>query len=84
MKFRKSRSSPDRLPESTTIDLVLAQDGDPDAFRRVVVATEADVRRFCVWLCQCNRDRRCLCMSVNVVQCLGQDVINSRDTSTRG
>ena len=52
MKFRKSLSSPDRLPESTTLDLVLAQDGDPDAFRRVVVATETDVRRFCAWLCQ--------------------------------
>lgn len=56
MKFQNSSTPSDRSPESTTIDLVLAQDGDPDAFRRVVVATEADVRRFCAWLCQPGSD----------------------------
>jgi RNA polymerase sigma-70 factor (ECF subfamily) len=35
--------------DSVTRDLFLAQDGDNEAFARVVLATEGDVRRFCSW-----------------------------------
>jgi RNA polymerase sigma-70 factor, ECF subfamily len=35
--------------DAATCDLYLAQDGDHDAFTRVVHATEGDVRRFCAW-----------------------------------
>jgi RNA polymerase sigma-70 factor (ECF subfamily) len=35
--------------DAATRDLFLAQDGDHEAFTRVVQATEVDVRRFCSW-----------------------------------
>lgn len=35
--------------DAVTRDLFLAQDGDNEAFTRVVQATEDDVRRFCAW-----------------------------------
>lgn len=35
--------------DAATRDLFLAQDGDDQAFSRIVRACESDVRRFCVW-----------------------------------
>lgn len=35
--------------DAVTHDLLLAQDGDREAFSRVVLATQDDVRRFCAW-----------------------------------
>ena len=35
--------------DAATRDLFLAQDGDHDAFTRVVQLTQGDVRRFCSW-----------------------------------
>ena len=56
MVFPKFSPPSDRIPESSTLDLVLAQDGDALAFRRFVIATEVDVRRFCAWLCRPGSD----------------------------
>ena len=36
--------------DAVTRDLLLAQDGDDQAFSRVVKVVESDVRRFCSWL----------------------------------
>ena len=35
--------------DQATLDLLLAADGDHEAFARLVTATESDVRRFCAW-----------------------------------
>ena len=35
--------------DSVSEDLLLAQNGDQQAFSRFVIATESDVRRFCHW-----------------------------------
>ena len=56
MIFRKSVSPDSAVADPVTLDLVLAQDGDARAFDRFVRATEADVRRFCQWLCQPGPD----------------------------
>lgn len=40
--------------DAVTRDLLLAQDGDDQAFSRVVGAVEIDVRRFCLWLTRPN------------------------------
>lgn len=42
--------------DGSTRDLFLAQDGDDEAFARVVVACAPDVRRFCAWFCGSDRD----------------------------
>lgn len=39
-----------RFMDAVTRDLLLAQDGDDQAFSRVVRAVEGDVRRFCSWV----------------------------------
>jgi RNA polymerase sigma-70 factor (ECF subfamily) len=36
--------------DDLTRDLFLAQDGDLEAFTRVVRSSESDIRRFCTWL----------------------------------
>jgi RNA polymerase sigma-70 factor (ECF subfamily) len=42
--------------DAVTRDLLLAQDGDDQAFSRVVQAVECDVRRFCSWLTRPGSD----------------------------
>ena len=42
--------------DDATRDLLLAQDGDDQAFSRVIRACEEDVRRFCRWFGQGNDD----------------------------
>lgn len=42
--------------DDATRDLLLAQDGDDQAFSRVIRACEEDVRRFCRWFGQSNDD----------------------------
>ncbi len=44
------------IMDDATRDLLLAQDGDDQAFSRVIRACEEDVRRFCRWFGQCNDD----------------------------